>query len=43
KDYPERDDVNFLKHTVARFSKDGTRFEYTPVVITKWKPAPRVY
>jgi len=43
KDFPERDDVNFLKHTVARFSADGTRFEYTPVVITKWKPAPRVY
>ena len=43
KDYPERDDVNFLKHTVARYSVDGIKLEYTPVVITKWQPAPRVY
>ena len=43
KDYPERDDVNFLKHTVARYSVDGIKLEYPPVVITKWQPAPRVY
>lgn len=43
KDYPERDDVNFLKHTMATYSSDGPKFTYIPVNITKWKPAPRVY
>ncbi len=42
-DYPKRDDVNFLKHTVVNFTKDGPAFHYTDVAITKWKPAPRVY
>jgi len=43
KDFPERDDANFLKHTIARYTKGGVQLEYTPVTITKWKPAPRVY
>lgn len=43
KDFPERDDANFLKHTIARYTKGGVELEYTPVTITKWKPAPRVY
>lgn len=43
KDYPERDDVNFLKHTMARYSVDGPVLEYAPVKITKWQPAKRVY
>lgn len=42
-DYPERDDTNFLKHTIATYSREGPRFSYSPVAITKWKPAPRVY
>lgn len=42
-DYPERDDKNFLKHTVVTYSADGPQFSYSPVTITKWKPAPRVY
>lgn len=43
KDYPERDDTNFLKHTMATYSTEGPKFTYIPVNITKWKPAPRVY
>lgn len=43
KDFPERDDDNFLKHTIATFTPDGPKFDYIPVTITKWKPAPRVY
>ena len=43
KDFPNRDDVNFLKHTIATYSADGPRFDYIPVVITKWQPAARVY
>jgi succinate dehydrogenase / fumarate reductase flavoprotein subunit len=31
-DYPDRDDVNWMKHTVTRLTEDGkTAFEYRPV------------
>lgn len=43
RDYPERDDSNWLKHTVARWSLDGVNMEYKPVVITKWRPEARRY
>ncbi|MBC7338480.1 MAG: FAD-dependent oxidoreductase [Firmicutes bacterium] len=43
RDYPQRDDANWLKHTVARWSPDGPRLEYKPVVITKWQPEARKY
>jgi len=42
-DYKERDDVNFLKHTVARLGPDGPRLEWRPVTITKWQPQARTY
>lgn len=42
-DFPQRDDANFLKHTITKYTKDGPQFSYRPVVITKWKPAERVY
>lgn len=42
-DYPERDDENFLKHTIARLTKDGVKIEYRDAVITKFKPEKRVY
>ncbi|MEM2339292.1 MAG: FAD-binding protein, partial [Nitrososphaerales archaeon] len=42
-DYPERDDVNWLKHTLAYWTVDGPKFEYIPVRITKWKPTIRKY
>lgn len=43
KDFPKRDDDNFLKHTIATYTRDGPRLEYSPVRITKWQPAERVY
>lgn len=43
RDYPQRDDANWLKHTVARWSPDGPRLEYKPVVITRWQPEARKY
>lgn len=43
RDYPVRDDANWLKHTLAFFSEQGPRFDYKPVVITKWKPEERKY
>jgi len=42
-DYPKRDDDNWLKHTLAYFTKDGPRLEYIPVTITKWSPTKRAY
>jgi succinate dehydrogenase / fumarate reductase flavoprotein subunit len=42
-DYPKRDDVNWLKHTLA-WMKDGEiTLGYKPVVITKYQPKERVY
>ncbi|SUC32932.1 Fumarate reductase flavoprotein subunit [Providencia rettgeri] len=40
----ERDDVNFLKHTLAFYNPEGSpRLEYSDVKITKSQPAKRVY
>ncbi len=42
-DYPKRDDENWLKHTLAYYTREGPRLEYVPVTITKWPPAARAY
>jgi succinate dehydrogenase / fumarate reductase flavoprotein subunit len=43
-DYPKRDDVNWLKHTLAWVKPDGAiELRYKPVVITKYQPKERVY
>jgi succinate dehydrogenase / fumarate reductase flavoprotein subunit len=42
-DYPERDDKNWLKHTLACKENGKIRIEYKPVVITKYQPKARVY
>jgi succinate dehydrogenase / fumarate reductase flavoprotein subunit len=42
-DYPKRDDEHWLKHTLAYYTKEGPRLEYTPVAITKWPPVARTY
>ena len=42
-DYPERDDANWLKHTLAYYTPEGPRLAYEPVRITKWKPTVRKY
>src|SRR3989454_8058411 len=42
-DFPNRDDTNYLKHTLA-FRTDGApRIDYVPVKITKWQPVERKY
>ncbi len=43
RDYPKRDDENWLKHTLAYYTREGPRLEYVPVTITKWPPAARAY
>ena len=42
-DYPERDDKNWLKHTLAWMENGGIRLGYKPVQITKYKPKARSY
>jgi len=42
-DYPKRDDENWLKHTLAYYTPEGPKFDYKPVVITKWEPVERKY
>jgi succinate dehydrogenase / fumarate reductase flavoprotein subunit len=42
-DYPERDDGNFLKHTMAYYSPAGIDIQYRPVTITMFEPKERKY
>jgi succinate dehydrogenase / fumarate reductase flavoprotein subunit len=42
-DYPKRDDVNWLKHTLAWFKDGECKLSYKPVVITRYQPKERVY
>jgi fumarate reductase flavoprotein subunit len=43
-DFPARDDVRFLTHSLVYRNADGSpRVEYSPVTITRWPPAERVY
>jgi succinate dehydrogenase / fumarate reductase flavoprotein subunit len=43
-DFPDRDDVNFLTHSLATKGADGAvELAYKPVTITKFQPKPRVY
>lgn len=42
-DYPQRDDANFLKHTMAYYSPAGIDIDYRPVVITMFQPQERKY
>ena len=42
-DFPERDDAQWLKHTLARLAGDEVRMSYKPVDISKWAPKPRKY
>jgi succinate dehydrogenase / fumarate reductase flavoprotein subunit len=42
-DYPQRDDVNFLQHTMAYYSPSGIDIQYRPVVINMFEPKERKY
>ena len=42
-DYPNRDDENWLKHTLAWKENGKVRVDYKSVVITKYQPKARVY
>ena len=42
-DYPERDDTNFLRHSLAYRTGGMPRLRYKDVVITRFQPKPRTY
>ena len=43
-DYPDRDDRQFLTHSLAYRAGDGApQIKYLPVTITRWPPGERVY
>ncbi|MGC8942275.1 MAG: succinate dehydrogenase flavoprotein subunit [Sulfurihydrogenibium sp.] len=43
RDYPNRDDENFLKHSLAYYTPDGPKVDYCEVRITKYQPQERKY
>ena len=42
-EYPERDDANWLKTTIADWTPDGPRLSYEPVDVSLVPPRPRQY
>ncbi len=42
-DYKDRDDENWLKHTLIYKDGDSVRIDYKPVTLGLYKPKPRVY
>lgn len=42
-DYPERDDLNFLKHTLVGLRDDTMHVSYKPVTLGVFEPRERVY
>jgi succinate dehydrogenase / fumarate reductase flavoprotein subunit len=43
RDFTQRDDAKWMKHTLAEYTDDGARLTYRPVVVTKWQPEERKY
>ena len=42
-DFPDRDDDNWLKHSLAHLNGDTVRIEYKMVDTSVWEPKPRTY
>jgi succinate dehydrogenase / fumarate reductase flavoprotein subunit len=42
-DFPQRDDADWLKHTLAYLGDGGIRIGYKPVVLGRYQPKPRTY
>jgi succinate dehydrogenase flavoprotein subunit len=42
-DFPDRDDENYLKHTLVSLRDGRLELEWKPVTITKWEPQERSY
>jgi succinate dehydrogenase / fumarate reductase, flavoprotein subunit len=42
-DYPDRDDENFMKHTLVTLEDGRPELEWRDVTVTKWQPQERKY
>jgi succinate dehydrogenase / fumarate reductase flavoprotein subunit len=42
-DYPNRDDENYMRHTIVRWIADRAVLDWKPVTVTKWQPQERKY
>lgn len=42
-DFPKRDDLNFLKHTLAYYSNDRPHMAWHPITFTRYAPVERKY
>jgi succinate dehydrogenase / fumarate reductase flavoprotein subunit len=42
-DYPDRDDDNFLRHTLVTWENGEPQLDWKPVTMTKWEPKERTY
>lgn len=43
RDFPSRNDDDWLVHTLAYYTPEGPRLDYIPVTITMWQPVERKY
>jgi succinate dehydrogenase / fumarate reductase flavoprotein subunit len=42
-DFPDRDDENYLRHTLVTWEDDEPQLDWKPVTMTKWQPEERKY
>ncbi|TML32294.1 MAG: FAD-binding protein [Actinobacteria bacterium] len=42
-DYPDRDDENYMRHTIVTWQDGAPNLEWKPVTMTKWQPMERTY
>jgi succinate dehydrogenase / fumarate reductase flavoprotein subunit len=42
-DYPNRDDENFMRHTLVTLADGRPELDWRPVTVTKWQPQERKY
>jgi succinate dehydrogenase / fumarate reductase flavoprotein subunit len=42
-DYPERDDENYMRHTLVRWVDGAPQLDWKAVTVTKWQPMERTY
>jgi succinate dehydrogenase / fumarate reductase flavoprotein subunit len=42
-DFPERDDENFMRHTIVTWQDGAPKLNWKPVTVTKWQPMERTY
>ncbi len=42
-DFPDRDDENYMRHTIVTWQEGAPKLNWKPVTVTKWQPMERTY